>query len=105
MYISFVIMALLTALVFVYVFSLDKTEMNLLARIIVASLEGAGFLFLYSLCIFGIIGYYASAYESSTNHVEVPIGFIWFVFIISLYILKEFLGAVLGRDRTSFLSD
>jgi len=109
MYFSIVIMALLTISVFVYVFSLEKTEMNLFGRIFVALLNGVGGLFTYLVSIFIIIEHYSGVHELPANYAPigygVTIGFVWLIFIISLFLLKGFLGAVLSRDRTIFLSD
>lgn len=110
LYISIIIIAILTLAVFGYVFFLTrKTETNIFLRIFISLLDAALTAGFYGNGVYMVIMYYSGAIKLPDNYLPLlggpSIGFAWFCVIIGLFLLRQFFGAILSREDVCWLSE
>jgi len=100
--VAIALMVILTIFVLIYTLTLPEQKGNMLAKIVCFLIHGclvAGF---YGTSAFSLIRHYLNIERLGTYPWA---GFAWIMFIIGLFCLRQWLGAIFNRDRTIWYTD
>lgn len=111
MYISIIILVVLTSIPLFYVFSLEKTEQDRISigRIICFFVHGSLVFCTYGMGAVNVVKYYLNASRLENNYQPLGagpgIGFAWLLVLVGLFCLRQWLGVIFNRVDTVWYSD